>query len=249
MGVRGRAGRVGRGTRALGNHVHGIWPGRACCVSRYDRGLRHRRASWRDQAPRGQECRPPAAPDRRALGAPPSSQDRVRRRARRDRAFPLGRPRKLERPRTGASTSRRRLVGLVTDRHRSPAAPHRARLAAPLPRRQGHRGRRAVSRGPGTARPRRTDPRPSTPTHLDLRPSRRLRTDGRRSERGLPLRTSPRRGQRRDPPLLRCRRQLHLPRHRTTGRPARRCPRRATRDGGECTQSVIPGRDCSRYRR
>ena len=172
MGIRGCADRLGRGARALGDHLHRLRPGRAGCLSRHDGGLRHRRAPRRRQAPGGQERRPPAAPDRRPLGAAPSPQDRVRRRARRDRSFPLGRPPELERPRTGAPTARRRLVGLATDRHRPPAAPHRARLAAPLPRRQGHRGRRDVSRGPRAARPRRTDPRPPTPTQLDPRTAR-----------------------------------------------------------------------------
>ena len=86
---------------------------------------------------------------------------RVRRRPRRDLPLPLGRPRQLEHARAGAPAARRRLVGLAAHRHRAAAAPDRARLAARLPRRQGHGRRRDLPGRPRPARPRRADAGPA----------------------------------------------------------------------------------------
>ena len=78
MGIRGRADRVAGRARTLGDHLHRLRACRAGRLSGYDGGLQDRRAPRHGQAPRGQERRAPAAPDRRPLGAAPPSQDRVR---------------------------------------------------------------------------------------------------------------------------------------------------------------------------
>ena len=133
------------GARALGDHLHRVRPGRPGRLPRDDRGLQDGRAPRDRPAARGQERGAAAAPDRRPLGALPPPEDRVRRRARRDPALPLDRPRsswsapeQVLQPRDGAWWDS------LPHRHRPAAAPNRARLAAHLPRRQGD-GRAATS--------------------------------------------------------------------------------------------------------
>ncbi len=78
MGLRGRTRRLRAGARTLGDHVHGVRPGRPGRVPRHDRGLQERRAPRNRPSARGQERGSAAAARRRQVDPVPPAEDRVR---------------------------------------------------------------------------------------------------------------------------------------------------------------------------
>ena len=140
MGLRGRARRLGRRARALGDHVHRVRPGGPGGLPRDDgglqdgRALRDRPAARRTRTPRS--C--PYRIDGRwvLLHRPKTEFGGARGEILLSRSTDLtswSAPEQVLQPRAGAWWDSR------PHRHRPAAASHRARLAARLPRRQADR--------------------------------------------------------------------------------------------------------------
>ena len=223
----------------LGDHLHRLRPGRAGRLSRHDRGLHDDRALRHRPASRGQERRAPAAPDRRPLGAPPPAEDR-------SSAAPTAR--------SSSRVRRTSSAGALPSRCSSPAtAPGGTRSASASARRRCGPSTAGCSSTTASRKPSPGDStasasRCSTSTsrlascdaypHWILAPLAPYERTGDVPNVVFPCGLAPRRGKRRAPPLLRRRRQLHLPRHRATRGPSRRPPGRA----GDRLSSPVVGR-------
>ena len=143
VGLRGPARRLGRRARPLGDHLHRLRPGRPGRLPRDDRGLQRRSSATGSSGSR--RTRTPRSSRTGSTVAGCSSTARRPQFGGAHGEILLSRSADLvswSAPEAGAAAARRRLVGLAAHRHRPAAAPHRARLAARLPRRQGDGRRR-----------------------------------------------------------------------------------------------------------
>ena len=129
-------------------------------------------------------------PDRvggRYAPAPPPD-GRPRRRGSRDLDRVERRPAQLGRPRPRPPARGGRLLGVAQDRGRAATAPHRRRLARPLPRRPPDRVRVDLPRRARPARPRPAGTGHRPVPRVGLRPPGSVRAGRRRRERRLPVR-------------------------------------------------------------
>ncbi len=247
-------GRLGRGARALGDHLHRLRPGRPGRLSsRRPRTSRSSSATGSSVKPEDKNAALLPAPSRRQVDPLPPADDRLRRRPRRDPPLALRRPGQLERARAGAAAAR--------------TAPGGTRCASASGRRSlrtehgwlliyhGVKETVAGAHLPGRARPprpRRADPGAAAAApELGLRAARRPTSGWATCPNVVfPCGLVHDRATRRAPPLLRRRRHVDLPRDGATRRSARgraRRPRPSVR--GELAYALRDSRRPSGRRR